>query len=139
MSGQWVADVLTRLGMAGQSPSVILVDNGPEFTSKALDEWAYRNGVHLEFIWPGKSVENAYIESFNASLRKECLNSHWFHTLEEAKQTIESWRGEYDQVRPHNSLGNLSPGEHADNHDQQGASEASTLTLEAVQLMGADK
>jgi len=133
MSGQLVADVLTRLSMTGGVPSVIRVDNGPEFTSKALGQWAYRNGVHLDFISPGKPVENAFIESFNASLRKECLNSHWFQTLDEAKQTIEQWRREYNRIRPHSSLGNLTPKEYAENHDQPEASEAEKLTLEAAQ------
>ncbi len=133
MSGQRVADVLDRLSMTVGVPAVIRVDNGPEFTSKVLDQWAYRNGVHLDFISPGKPVENAFIESFNASLRKECLNSHWFQTLDEAKLTIEQWRKEYNRVRPHSSLGNMTPREYAENHHQPEVSEPEILTLEAVQ------
>ena len=133
MSGQRVAEVLTRLSMTVGLPAVIRVDNGPEFTSKALDQWAYRHGVHLDLIRPGRPVENAFIESFNASLRKECLNSHWFQTLEEAKQKIEEWRKEYNRFRPHSSLGNMTPREYAENHDQQEASEAEILTLVGVQ------
>ena len=110
MSGRLVPDVLTRLALTRGFPYVIQVDNGPEFTSKAVDRWAYENGVRLDFIRPGKPVENAFIESFNASLRKECLNTHWFQTLEEARMKIEQWRREYNDDRPHNSLGNLTPG-----------------------------
>jgi len=117
MTGQRVADVLTRLSLTHGLPSVIQVDNGPEFTSKALDQWAYRHGVQLDFIRPGKPVENAFIESFNASLRKECLNIHWFQTMDEASQKIESWRKEYNEERPHSSLGNLTPREYAQNTD----------------------
>ena len=133
MSGQKVADVLTRLSMTVGMPEVIRVDNGPEFTSKALDQWAYCNGVHLDFISPGKPVENAFIESFNASFRKECLNAHWFQTLEDAKQTIEQWRREYNEERPHSSLGNLTPLEYAENQNQPETSEAEKLTLVGVQ------
>ena len=83
-------------------------------------------------IRPGKPVENAFIESFNASLRKECLNAHWFQTLEEAKSKIEQWRREYNEDRPHSSLGNLTPKEDAQNLKPQGASDTKTLTLQVV-------
>ena len=132
MSGRLVADVLTRLSLTRGLPDVIQVDNGPEFTSKALDRWAYENGVKLDFIRPGKPVENAFIESFNASLRKECLNAHWFQTLEEAKSKIEQWRREYNDDRPHSSLGNLTPGEFARNLEPEGTSGTKKLTLQVV-------
>lgn len=115
MSGQRVTEVLTRLAMTHGLPEVIRVDNGPEFISRALDQWAYDNGVKLDFIRPGKPVENAIIESFNASFRKECLNAHWFQTLEEVQRKIEHWRKEYNEVKPHSSLGNLTPQEFAAN------------------------
>lgn len=124
LTGRRVVAVLSRLAATHGLPEVIQVDNGPEFTSKALDQWAYANGVRLEFIRPGKPVENAYIESFNASLRKECLNAHWFQTLDEARQKIEAWRQDYNGRRPHSSLGNLTPQEFAGN-----------LELEAEGLM----
>jgi putative transposase len=133
MSGQKVADVLTQLSLTIGVPAVIRVDNGPEFTSKALDQWAYHNGVHLDFISPGKPVQNAFIESFNASLRKECLNSHWFRTLAEAKKQIEQWRREYNEERPHSSLGNQTPSEYTEDHNKRETSETEILTLEAVQ------
>ncbi len=128
MSGRRVAEVLTRLGVTHGLPEVIQVDNGPELTSKALDQWAYENGVRLDFIRPGRPVENAFIESFNASLRRECLNVHWFETLEEARLKIEQWRREYNEDRPHSSLGNLTPVEYAREHEPEGTSETEVLT-----------
>jgi putative transposase len=89
------------------------VDNGTEFTSKALDQWAYENKVTLHFITPGRPMENGYIESFHGKFREECLNEHWFLTLDDARETIESWRLDYNQVRPHSSLGYLTPEEFA--------------------------
>ena len=133
MSGQKVADVLTRLSLEVGLPDVIRVDNGPEFISKALDQWAYRHGVKLDFISPGKPTENCFIESFNASFRKECLNVHWFMSLEEAKQQIEEWRKEYNELRPHSSLGYLTPMEYAEKHKPRETSEPEKLTLEVVQ------
>ena len=87
----------------------VAVDNGPEFISKALDAWAYRNGVQLEFSRPGKPTDNALAESFNGHFRAECLDCHWFASLEEARQTIEAWRIEYNMERPHRALGQKTP------------------------------
>jgi putative transposase len=125
-------DVDLKDGIAGDD-CLLRWYYGPEFTSKALDQWAYRNGVHLDFISPGKPVQNAFIESFNASLRKECLNAHWFQTLEEATQQIEGWRREYNEHRPHSSLGYQTPMEYAQNHDQRETPGMANLTLEVVQ------
>ena len=83
-------------------------------TSKVLDKWAYENAVTLDFIRPGKPTDNAYIESFNGSLRDECLNSHWFMSLEDAKQKIEAWRWEYNLIRLHYALGFMTPSEFAE-------------------------
>ena len=80
-----------------------------------LDEWAYRRSVTLNFIRPGKPVENAYIESFNGRFRDECLNEHWFLTIAHAREEIENWRIEYNTERPHSSLGNVTPEEFAKN------------------------
>ena len=95
-------------------PEIIMIDNGPEFISNALDNWAYQRGVKLAFIRPGKPVENAYIESFNGRFRDECLNENWFLTLVHARDIIESWRIDYNTVRPHSSLGYLTPEEFMD-------------------------
>jgi putative transposase len=132
MGGRRVVEVLTRLSAIHGLPEVIQVDNGPEFTSKALDQWAYENGVRLEFIRPGRPVENAFIESFNASLRKECLNAHWFQSIEEARWRVEEWRKEYNGERPHSSLGDLTPREYAREHEPEGTSEAEVLTLDVA-------
>jgi len=90
-------------------PEMIVMDNGPEFAGKALDAWAYQRGVKLHFIRPGKPVENAYIESFNGKFRDECLNEHWFVTLDHAREVIEAWRRDYNEVRPHSALDNVPP------------------------------
>ena len=94
-------------------PERIQVDNGPEFISKELDLWAYSNGVHLRFSRPGKPTDNAFIESFNGSLRDECLQSNWFLSLDDAKDKIETWRRDYDEYRPHSSLGYKTPADFA--------------------------
>jgi len=99
---------------AGRNPERIQVDNGSEFISKALDKWAYENGVILDFSRPGKPTDNAMIESFNGSFRDECLNIHWFLSLDDARQKIEEWRRDYNQYRPHSSLGDSTPEEFAE-------------------------
>ena len=106
-----MVSVLERLGERRSLPEVITVDNGPEFAGKALDEWAYRTGIKLSFIRPGKPVENAFAESFNGRLRDECLSTNWFLSLKHAKDVIEEWRKDYYAVRPHSSLGGLTPEE----------------------------
>jgi putative transposase len=108
IGGETVVAVLERLKTSGL-PKRLAVDNGPEFISKALDTWAYRNGVTLEFSRPGKPTDNAYVESFNGHFREECLNQHWFVSLEEARQVIEAWRIEYNTERPHRALGQRTP------------------------------
>ncbi len=90
-------------------PESITIDNGPEFTSNALDGWAYRNNVKLDFIRSGKPIENVYIESFNGKFRDECLNDNWFLSLEDARKIIEAWRQDYNALRPHSSLNNMTP------------------------------
>lgn len=116
LGGRRVVSVLERLAETRGLPEVITIDNGPEFTSKVLDEWAYCRGVKLNFIRPGKPVENAYVESLIGRLRDECLNENWFINLNHARQVIESWRLDYNEVRPHTSLGGLTPIEFIDNY-----------------------
>jgi putative transposase len=111
LSGARVARVLDRIIGERTVPGEIVMDNGPELTSKALDQWAYERGVHLRFIQPGKPVQNAFIESFNGKLRDECLNEHWFTTLYDAREKVEAWRVEYNRERPHSSLQNRTPEE----------------------------
>ena len=111
--GGRVVRVLERLGELRGLPEVLVTDNGPEFAGQALDVWACERGVKLHFIQPGKPIQNAFIESFNGKMRDECLNEHWFGTLNEARQTIEAWRRDYNEVRPHSSLANRTPQEFA--------------------------
>lgn len=113
INGRRVAAVLERLGDLRGLPLSITVDHGPEFEGQVLDAWAYERGVRLNFIRPGKPVENAYIESFNGRFRDECLNEHWFLTMAHARRVIEHWRIEYNTERPHSSLGDLTPEEFA--------------------------
>ena len=113
LSGQRVTRVLDRVAQRRPLPRRITVDNGPEFTSRALDAWAYTRHVELDFIRPGKPVDNAFIESFNGKFRDECLNEHWFQDLDEARSKIETWRCDYNEVRPHSALGNCTPIEYA--------------------------
>lgn len=113
LGGRRVVNVLKKLSEVRGLPEVITIDNGPEFTSKVLDEWAYRCGVKLNFIRPGKPIENAYAESFIGRLRDECLNENWFINLNHAREVIESWRIDYNEGRPHTSLGGLTPMEYA--------------------------
>jgi len=94
-------------------PEAIVLDNGPEFRGRALAAWSEERGVRLEFIQPGKPVQNAYAESFNGRLRDECLNANWFTSLRDARRKIESWRQDYNQQRPHSSLNYLPPLEFA--------------------------
>jgi putative transposase len=121
--GERVAEVLDRAGLLRGLPSSIVCDNGPEFTSRALDQWAYERGIELSFIRPGKPVENAFVESFNGTLREECLNEHWFLSLREAKREIKTWRIDYNTVRPHSSLGNLTPVEFAEQQQAETSTE----------------
>lgn len=111
--GQDVVEIVSRLcEQIGQTPERIQVDNGSEFISKAMDHWAYENKVTLDFSRPGKPTDNPYIESFNGSFRDECLNLHWFLTIDDVREKFEAWREEYNSYRPHSSLGDLTPDEY---------------------------
>lgn len=95
-------------------PKRLQTDNGSEFISKALDRWAYEHGVTMDFSRPGRPTDNPFIESFNGSFRDECLNIHWFLSLQDAREKIENWRVDYNHFRPHSALGNLSPRQFAE-------------------------
>ena len=109
LSGERVARVLDLLAWRRGLPEEIVTDNGPEFTSLALDKWAHKNNVRLHFITPGRPVENAFIESFNGRFRDECLNENWFVTMADARTKVEAWRADYNTVRPHGALGHKTP------------------------------
>ncbi len=111
INGQRMADILETVCRFRGYPAMIRNDQGPEFTGRALDQWAVANGVKLLLIQPGRPTQNACIESFNGKFRDECLNENWFTSLEHAKATISAWRRDYDEARPHSSLGKSAPAE----------------------------
>jgi putative transposase len=113
LTGAKVAAALTAVLKTRTPPETITVDNGTEFVSRAMDAWAYAHDVRLDFIRPGKPVENAFIESFNGRLRDECLNSHVFATVADAQRILDGWRADYKGVRPHSALGDRTPAEAA--------------------------
>ena len=104
-----VVEVLDRLAAERGKPKTIRVDNGPEFAGRLLDQWAYLNGVELDFSRPGTPTDNAFIEAFNARIRAECLNASWFLSLADARDRIEAWRIDYNTERPHSALGHVTP------------------------------
>jgi putative transposase len=132
IKGEQVVAVLEAIAARRGAPRRIRVDNGPEFVSNALDRWAYLHGVTLDFSRPGKPTDNAFVESFNGRLREECLNAHWFLSLEDARGKIEAWRTFYNESRPHSALGDRTPNEFARqggvNPALPGATEAGKLT-----------
>ena len=125
LKGDDVVRTLNRLKLSRGVPKVVFCDNGSEFTSQAMDLWAYRNGAKIDFSRPGKPTDNAFVESFNGTFRSECLDVHWFLDLKEAKQLVEAWRTEYNDSRPHRSLGDRTPSEFA---SESAASRALTAT-----------
>jgi len=114
--GQYVTRVLDQAVVFRGRPRAIRTDQGPEFTGRALDQWAYRHGVELKLIAPGKPTQNAYIESFNGRFRDECLNDHWFENLATARAIVAGWRRDYNERRPHSSLDYQTPAEYAAGH-----------------------
>jgi putative transposase len=116
ISGGYVARVLEAIGQFRGLPKAIRTDQGPEFTSRALDRWAYDCGVDLKLIAAGKPTQNAYIESFNGKFRDECLNDHYFNTLHHARVVIAAWRRDYNETRPHSGIGRMPPAEFAARH-----------------------
>jgi putative transposase len=107
--GAYVTRVLDRIRTERGLPRAIRMDNGPEFTGKAMALWAATNGVELRFIEPGKPIQNAYVESFNGRFREECLSEHWFTSLAHARSIIAAWRHDYNERRPHSALGYVPP------------------------------
>ena len=130
-TGRSVVEALEAVSPRRPLPRSITVDHGTEFTSTVLDEWAYRRGVTLDFIRPGKPVENAFIESFNGRLRDECLNVHSFMDMAHAQRLLDSWRHDYNHQRPHGALSHLTPSEYVQRSQQHG-NEAARFQLSAV-------
>lgn len=109
LRGEEVVATLDRLRSDRGEPQRVQADNGPEFISLVLDRWAYDHGITIDFSRPGKPTDNAFIESFNGSFRDECLNTHWFLSLDDAREKIEKWRMDYNCFRPHSSIGDTAP------------------------------
>ena len=116
IGGEYVTRVLDQAAMFRGYPHAVRTDQGPEFTGRALDQWAYQHKVTLKLIQPGKPIQNAYIESFNGRFRDECLNEHWFTSLTHARDVVSAWRRDYNQHRPHSSLDYDTPSEFAARH-----------------------
>jgi putative transposase len=108
-----VVRILSRIRSQRGTPKMLCCDDDSEFTIQAMDLWASEVAVQIDFSRPGRPTDHAYVESFNGTLRAECLDAHWFTTLTEAKQLIEAWRREYNESRPHRALGGRTPNEFA--------------------------
>ena len=133
LTGVQVVSFLEEVRKWRKLPRAITVDNGPEFISKKMDAWAYYQEVKLNYIRPGKPIENAFIESFNGRLRDECLNANIFFSVEDAQKKLDAWREDYNHKRPHSAIGNKTPAEFAGRYRNL-ASESRILNLELVQL-----
>ena len=112
ISGQYVTRVLDAIARFRPLPQTLRTEQGPEFTGRALDQWAYERGIELRLIEAGKPTQNAFVESFNGKLRDECLNAHQLLSIDDARSKIEAWRVDYNLHRPHSSLGQLTPREY---------------------------
>ena len=129
LTGERVIQTLERLRLQGRIPRRLLTDNGPEFTGRALDEWARKHGVSIEHTRPGKPTDNSFMESFNGKLRDECLNQNVFSSLTEARTILEEWRKDYNCKRPHSSLGWLTPTEFRQIHQPSNQAGNTNLLL----------
>jgi transposase InsO family protein len=138
LPGLRVVRILESLRERRGTPAAIQVDNGTEFTSRVVDQWAYQNQVALHFIERGKPTQNAFIESFNGKFRDECLNQNWFVDLQHAREVIEAWRVDYNTVRPHSSLRYLTPEEFAASAAARPASPPTPVVSMAPALAGSD-
>jgi len=128
LKGEDVVDTLNRITAERGLPATIKVDNGSEFISKVMDKWAYERGVELDFSRPGTPTDNAKVESFNGRFRQECLNAHWFLSLDDARQKIEDWRQYYNETRPHSALQWATPAEFARQARKKALKETSTTS-----------
>lgn len=113
ISGRYVTRALDQAARFRGLPLTVRTDQGPEFTGKAMDQWAYERKIELRLIEAGKPTQNAYIESFNGKFRDECLNEHWFRSLAEAREVIAAWRMDYNQSRPHSAIEYQTPAQFA--------------------------
>jgi putative transposase len=114
LRGEQVVAALEQWRRQYGPPRALFCDNGSEFASRVVDFWAYQYGVRIDFSRPGKPTDNGHIEAFNGSFRRECLNAHWFKNLDGARQRIEAWRRDYNEIRPHRALNDLTPRQYAE-------------------------
>jgi putative transposase len=133
ISGQYVTRLLDQAATFRGYPKAVRTDNGPEFTCRAFMAWAQNHGIRHILIQPGRPMQNGYIESFNGKFRDECLNEHWFETLQQAKAAIASWRQDYNEVRPHSSCNRIPPAKFAALHRQH-ADDVMQLTTNSINL-----
>lgn len=129
MSGEYVTRVLDAAARFRGYPQAVRTDNGPEFTSRAFMAWAQCHGIRHILIQPGRPMQNGYIESFNGKFRDECLNEHWFQTLVQARQVVAAWRSDYNEVRPHSSIGRIPPAQFAQLHRRRAGDAALTSEI----------
>jgi putative transposase len=133
IGGEYVTRLLDRAAIFRGYPSAVRTDNGPEFTSRAFMAWAQSHGVRHILIEPGRPMQNGYIESFNGKLRDEFLNEHWFETLHQARSATAIWRQDYNEVRPHGSIGRIPPARFAELHRQR-TGDAARSTSNTTQI-----
>ena len=127
ISGEYVTRLLDRTAVFRGYPDMVRTDNGPEFTSRVFMAWAQTHGIRHILIQPGRPMQNGYIESFNGKFRDEHLNESWFETLQQARNAASIWKQDYNQVRPHSSVGRIPPAEFAHLHRQRAANEGESI------------
>ena len=127
ISGEYVTRLLDRAAVFRGYPETVRTDNGPEFTSRVFMAWAQTHGIRHILIQPGRPMQNGYIESFNGKFRDEHLNESWFETLQQARNAASIWKQDYNQVRPHSSVGRIPPAEFAHLHRQRVANEGESI------------
>jgi len=127
ISGEYVTRLLDRAAVFRGYPNTVRTDNGPEFTSRVFMAWAQTHGIRHILIQPGRPMQNGYIESFNGKFRDEHLNESWFETLQQARNAAAIWKQDYNQVRPHSSVGRIPPAEFAHLHRQRAANEGESI------------
>ncbi len=132
ISGEYVTRILDRAALFRGYPLAVRTDNGPEFTSRAFMAWANSHGIRHILIQPGRPMQNGYIESFNGKFRDECLNEQWFETLQQARSAIGIWRQDYNEVRPHSSVGRMPPARFAELHRQRAGDATQSLTITEI-------
>ena len=127
IAGEYVTRLLDRAAVFRGYPDMVRTDNGPEFTSRVFMAWAQTHGIRHILIQPGRPMQNGYIESFNGKFRDEHLNESWFETLQQARNAVSIWKQDYNQVRPHSSVGRIPPAEFAHIHRQRAANECESI------------